>query len=326
MRRREFITLLGGAAAGWPLAARAQQPAMPLIGFLSHGYPRGFAPMVAGFHEGLRETGYVQGQNVAIEYRWAENQFDQLPALAADLARRQVAAIFTNGPPSTRAAKGETATIPIVFSMGEDPIKEGIVASLNRPGGNVTGFSYFTNQLFGKRMALLTEIVPGAAAFAFLVNPTNPNADPDARDAQLAAAALGRKLEVLTASTEADFEKAFATIVQRQIGALCVGTDAFFMDRREQLVALAVRHALPAIYDRREFAAAGGLVSYGASQVDSWRQGGNYIGRILKGETPNNLPVQQSTKIDFVINLKTAKALGLDIAPMVVARADEVIE
>jgi putative tryptophan/tyrosine transport system substrate-binding protein len=325
MRRRDFITLLGGAAA-WPLAARAQQPAMPVIGFLSHGYPRGFAPMVGGFREGLRETGYVEGQNVLIEFRWAEDRFDQLPALAADLARRQVAAIFTNGPPGTRAAKGQTATIPIVFSMGEDPIKEGIVASLNRPGGNVTGFSYFTNQLFGKRLALLTEIAPTAAAFAFLVNPANPNADPDAKDAQIAAAALGRKLEVLAASTEPDFERAFAAIVQRQIGALCVGTDAFFVDRREQLVTLAARRAVPAIYDRREFAAAGGLVSYGASQVDSWRQGGNYVGRILKGEKPINLPVQQSTKIDFVINLKTAKGLGLDIAPMVVARADEVIE
>jgi putative ABC transport system substrate-binding protein len=323
MRRRDFITLLGGTAVVWPLVARAQQP-MPVVGFLSHGYSRGFAPMVAGFRQGLSETGYFEGQNLVIEYRWAEDRFDQLPALAADLVRRQVAAIFTNGPPGTRAAKGQTTTVPI--SMGEDPVKEGIVASLNRPGGNVTGFSYFTNQLFGKRLALLTEIVPGTAAFAFLVNPTNPNADPDAKDAQIAAAALGRKLEVLIASTEPDFERAFATIIQRQVGALCVGTDAFFVDRREQLVALAARNAIPVIYDRREFATAGGLVSYGASQVDSWRQGGNYVGRILKGEKPNNLPVQQSTKIDFVINLKTAKALGLDIAPLVVARADEVLE
>jgi putative ABC transport system substrate-binding protein len=325
MKRREFMTLLGSAAA-WPVTARAQQPAMPVIGLLNAQYPGGFAPMVDGFRQGLSETGFVEGRNVAIEYRWAEGQYERLPALAADLVRRQVAVIFANGPPAVRVTKTATATIPIVFSMGEDPVKEGIVASLNRPGGNVTGFTYFTNQLLGKRLALLTEIIPKAGVIALLINPDNPNAEPDTKDTQAAASALGRTLEVLTARKEPDLQTAFATIAQRRADALIVGVDGFFLDRRERIVALAAQHAIPAVYDRREFAVAGGLMSYGASQVDSWRQSGIYVGRILNGARPTDLPVQQAVKFEFVVNLKSAKALKLDIAPIVVARADEVIE
>jgi putative tryptophan/tyrosine transport system substrate-binding protein len=234
--------------------------------------------------------------------------------------------IFATSPPAVRAAKAATATIPIVFSIGEDPVTEGLVASFNRPGGNVTGFSFFTNQLFGKRLGLLHDIVPKAAVFALIVNPNNPNADPDARDARVAADALGRRLEVLKAATERDLEAAFTAMVQRQVGALSVGVDEFLFDRREQLIALAARHAVPAIYARREYAASGGLMSYGASQVDSWRQAGVYVGRILKGDKPGDLPVQQATKFEFVINLKTAKALSLEIPPGVLAIADAVIE
>jgi putative tryptophan/tyrosine transport system substrate-binding protein len=325
MKRREFITLLGGAAT-WPLAARAQQPAVPVIGFLHAAFPRGFTEAVAGFRQGLGETGYVEGRNVTIEYRWAEGQYDRLPALAADLDRRQVAVVFASSPPAVRVVKAENSMLPIVFAMGEDPIKEGLVTSLSRPGGNVTGFSWFSNQLFGKRLALLSEIVPNAAVLALLVNPNNPNADPDTKEAQLAAGQLGRQLQVLTAGTEGDIETAFTAMVQRQVGAVAVGVDGFFLDRREQLVALAARHAIPAIFDRRQYPDSGGLMSYGANQVDSWRQGGIYVGRILKGEKPGDLPVQQSTKFEFVINLKTARTLGLDIPPTVVARADEVIE
>jgi putative tryptophan/tyrosine transport system substrate-binding protein len=324
MNRRDLITLLGGAAM-LPVAARAQQ-AVPVVGFINAGFPRGFAGALGGFHRGLNESGFVEGRNVNIEYRWAEGQFDRLPTLAADLVRHRVAAVFAGQPATVRAIKAATTTIPIVFSMGEDPVKEGIVPSFNRPGGNVTGISYFTNQLVGKRLALLTETVPTAAMVALLVNRNNPNAEPDTEDAQAAAAALGRRLEVLTASTERDVAAAFITMSQRQIGASSVGVDGFFVDQRELLITLAASHGIPAIYDRREYSASGGLMSYGASQVEAWGHAGIYVGRILKGEKPADLPVQQSTKFDFVINLRTAKALGLAVPPTLLALADEVIE
>jgi putative tryptophan/tyrosine transport system substrate-binding protein len=324
MNRRNLIALLGSAAM-WPVVARAQQ-AMPVVGFINAGFPRGFAGALGGFQRGLNESGFVEGRNVNIEYRWAEGQYDRLPTLAADLVRRQIAVVFAGQPPTVRAIKMATTTIPIVFSMGEDPIKEGIVPSFNRPGGNVTGISYFTNQLLGKRLALLTEMVPSAGVFALLVNRNNPNAEPDTKEAQAAAAALGRRLEVLTASTERDVEAAFTTMSQRQVGALSVGVDGFFVDQRELLITLAARHGIPTIYDRREYSVSGGLMSYGASQVEAWRQAGIYVGRILKGEKPADLPVQQSTKFEFVINSKTAKTVGLTVPPGLLVAADEVIE
>lgn len=326
MRRRECLTLIGGAAVARPLAARAQQPALPVIGFLHRGYPSGAAAMVAGLREGLSEAGFFESRNVAIEYRWAEGQTDRVPALAADLVRHRPAVLFASGPDVVRALKAQTAAIPIVFSMGEDPVKEGLVASLNRPGGNVTGFSTFTNQLFGKRLELLRQIVPNTALVAILVNPTNPNAGPDTAEAKAAADALGMKLQVTAASTERDLASGFDAIAQRQVGGLMVGVDAFFQERREQIVALAIRHAIPAIYERRDYAAAGGLMSYGAYFQATWRGAGLYLGRILKGESPADLPVQQSAKFEFVINLRTAKVLGLTVPPTLLDIADEVIE
>jgi putative ABC transport system substrate-binding protein len=329
VKRREFITLLGRAVVAtptlWPRTARAQQ-SMPVIGFLGLGSPGGSAQRVSGFLKGLREIGYVEGQNVAIEYRWPEGQFDRLPALAVDLVRRQVAAILAIGPPAVRALKAQTTTIPIVFAMGEDPVKEGLVVSLNRPSGNVTGFSYFSNQLFAKRLQLLHEFVPAAAALALLVNPKNPNAEPDTRETQAAADALGRQLQVLTASTDRELETAFDAMVQRHIGGLIVGADPIFNDRPEKLPALAARNGVPVIFDWRGFSAAGGLMSYGTDTADAYRHCGNYVGRILKGEKPANLPVLQSTKFEFVINLKTAKALGIKLPPGLLAIVDEVIE
>jgi putative tryptophan/tyrosine transport system substrate-binding protein len=325
MRRREFISLLGGAAAAWPLAARAQQNAVPVIGLLSIGLSATWVAPLAAFRQGLAETGYIEGRNIAIEYRWAEGQFERMPMMAADLVRRKVAVIFANGPPSVLAAKAQTTSIPIIFSMGEDPVKEGIVASFNRPGGNVTGFTWFTNLLFGKRLGLLREIAPKAAGFALLVNPNNPNAEPDSKDAQAAADALGLELRVLTARNGAELEPAFAAMVQQRLGGVLVGVDSFGV-LPEQLVALPARHAIPAIYQWRDYPAAGGLMSYGASREESWHQAGIYVGRILKGEKAADLPVVQSTKFEFIINLKTAKTLGLDFPPGVLAIADEVIE
>jgi putative tryptophan/tyrosine transport system substrate-binding protein len=326
LQRREFITLVGGAAM-WPSAARAQQPGkLPTIGLLHAGYPEGETLSVAGFRQGLRETGYIEGRNVAIEYRWAKGQRNLLPSLAADLVRRQVTVIFTLGFDVALAAIAATTTIPIVFSMGEDPVKAGVVASLNRPGANVTGLSIFTNLLFGKRLQLLHETVPKTAVVAFLVNPDNPNSKPDTLDAQTAADALGRELRVVMARNENEFDQAFAPFLEYRVGALLVGADSVFVNRREALVTLAARYAVPAMYERREFPASGGLMSYGVSFVDAWRHCGVYAGRILRGERPGDLPVLQPTKFDFVINLKTAKALGLVIPPGVLAIADEVID
>jgi putative tryptophan/tyrosine transport system substrate-binding protein len=326
MRRREFIAGLGGAAA-WPLATRAQhRGAMPVVGYLGQGTAAASQPRLVAVRQGLSEVGYVVGRNVAIEPRFAEGQFDRLPALAADLVRSQVAVIVAQGPPPARAAKAQSNTIPIVFGMGEDPLKEGLVASFNRPDGNITGYTNFANQLIGKRMGLLREIVPNATKLALLVNPDNPNAEPDMKDAQASADALGRQLRVLTAKTERDFEGAFAAIVQEQVGGLLVGVDGLFEVNREQLAALALRHGIPAIFPQADYPASGGLMSYDANTTEMYRQVGIYTGRILKGEKPADLPVQQATKVELVINLKTAKALGLTIPETLLATADEVIQ
>ena len=327
MKRREFITLLGGAAAVWSAAARAQQPTMPVIGYLSLASPGPFAHLVAAFSDGLKEIGYVGGQNVAIEYRWAEGQYERLPALSADLVRRQVTVIVaTGGSVVGLAAKAATATIPIVISSGGDPVKLGLVASLSRPGGNVTGVHLFLSLLDPKKLGLLRELVPQASVIAVLLNPNAPDIQARLADVHEAAHTARQQIHVLHASTERELETAFTALNQVRAGALVVGADAFFNSRRDHVVRLAARHAIPAIYEGREYAVAGGFTSYGTSLADGYRQVGIYTGRILKGEKPADLPVMQSTKFELVINLKTAKALGLEIPPSLLARADEVIE
>ena len=327
MRRREFVSLLGGAAAAWPLAARAQQPAMPVIGYLSGFSPTAFPPLLASFLEGLNAAGYVEGRNVAIEYRWAASQYDKLPGLAADLARRNVAVIVATGvTASPVAAKGATTTIPIVFLTGGDPVKLGFVSSFNRPDGNLTGVTWLSNTIAAKRLELLRELLPRATTIGLLVNPANPNTSSETMDVQAGARALGLTLIVANASSESEIDAAFSRFVQARVNAILLGGDPLFFSRRVQLAVLAAKHAIPTAHDSRLNAEAGGLMSYGADISDSYRQVGIYTGRILKGEKPSDLPVQQSVKFQLVLNLKTAKTLGLEVPARLLALADEVIE
>jgi putative tryptophan/tyrosine transport system substrate-binding protein len=325
--RRKFIAALGGVAVAWPTAARAQQPVSRLIGYLESGAQAERANLVAAFRHGLTETGYVEGQNLTIEYRWADNQYDRLPALAADLVRRQVAVIATvASTPAAVAAKAATATIPIVYSGGGDPVQLGLAASLNRPGGNVTGITSMNAGLGAKRLGLLRELLPGIARFAVLVNPNSPITEPFVTDVRAAAGAIGLPIEILAAGTNSEIDAAFASLVQNRADALLVSPDVLFINRRVQLATLAVRHAVPTIYPFREDAEAGGLMSYGSSITDLARQVGVYTGRILKGEKPADLPISRATKFEFVINLQTAKLLGLNIPSSLLATADAVIE
>jgi putative ABC transport system substrate-binding protein len=325
MKRRQFIALLGGAAAACPLAARAQQQAMPVIGFMRSASLDGFAEVVAAFRKGLRETGLIEGQNVAIEFRSAEDQPDRLPALVAELIRRPVAA-FVGDAVAMLAAKAATTSVPIVFAVGGDPVRQGLVDNLNRPGGNVTGLHFFAGALGAKRLELLRQLVPKATTIAMLVHPNTPNNEAERSDVQAAAQAINQRLVFLDVSSERDIDTAFADLAQRGVSAILVGSGPFLNSHRQQVVGLAARHAIPAIYPLREFTAAGGLMSYGSSLTDAYRQAGNYAGRILKGEKPGDLPVMRSTKIELVLNLKTAAALGLEIPPTLLAVADEVIE
>jgi putative tryptophan/tyrosine transport system substrate-binding protein len=328
MKRREFITLLGGAVAAWPLAARAQQATMPVVGLLDQRSPDELADRLRGFRQGLKDSGYVEGENVAIEYRWAEGQYDRLPELAAELVRRQVSVIATTGGhPAAFAAKAATTTIPIVFIASDDPVRLGLVASLARPGGNLTGINFFSGELTAKRLELLHELVPAATRVAVLVNPANAvNVETTLREVGTAARAIGLRIQILNASTIREINTIFTTFVREPADAVFVSIDPFFNSRRTQLVHLATRYALPASYPARDFAEAGGLMSYGANIADAWRQVGIYAGRMLKGAKPADLPVVQSSKFELVINQQAAQMLGLTVPPMLLARADEVIE
>lgn len=326
MNRRDLIVLVGGAVVAGAHAVRAQQPALPVIGYLNSAALANSADLVAAFRQGLSEAGYAEGRNVTIEYRWAEGRYDRLAALANDLVRRQVTVIAATSTPVALAAKAATATIPVVFTTGNDPVKVGLVNSLSRPGGNLTGVTRFNLELAPKRLQLLHELVPAATVAALLVNPSNPNAETLARDLREAARTLGLQLHVLHAGAESEFSAVFEALIQLQAGGLVIGPDPFFNSRTEKLAALAIRHAVPAIYQYRKFVAAGGLMSYGASNTDSHRQLGTYAGRILAGAKPADLPVEQSTKVELILNLKTAQALGLTVPQALLARADEVIE
>jgi len=326
IRRRKFIKLLGGAAVAWPLTALAQQPAMPTIGVLNSTSPVARAHLVTAFLQGVLETGYVQDQNVAMEYRWAQDQYDRLPDLLADLIRRRVAVIAATDPPSALAAKAANTNIPIVFATGGDPVKDGLVASLNRPGGNITGVSFMVMELGAKRLGLIHELLPGAVRLAVLVDPNFPITEHFVSNMRAAASTIGKQIDVLNAGTVREIDSVFASLAQKPVDALLFGPSAFFNNHRVKLVTLATYHRVPAIYTLREFVTAGGLMSYGTSLTDAHRQAGVYAGRILKGEKPTDLPVVQSTKFEFVINLNTAKVLGLSFPPGLLAIADEVIE
>jgi putative ABC transport system substrate-binding protein len=327
MRRRDFIKVIAGSAVAWPLAARAQQSPVPVVGFLNSASPQPWVSYVAGFRTGLKEVGYIDGQNVAIEFRWADGHYERLPGMAADLVRRKVAVLVaTGGTPSIVAAKAATTTIPIVFSIGHDPVKAGYVASLNRPGGNITGVNLLVGAMESKRLGLLRALVPGLQLIAVLLNPDSPLHVDQTSEVQDAARAIGQQIQILHAGNESDIDTAFATALQLRAGGMVVGSDPFFNSQRDKIIALAARYAIPAIYEQREHTLAGGLMSYGTNISDGYRQVGVYAGRILKGEKPGDLPVVQSTRFAFIINLKTAKALGIEVPPNLSAEADEIVE
>jgi len=327
MRRREFVKIVAGSAiGGLPLASFAQQGEMPVVGFINAASAENFKRQVAAFLEGLAQNGYIDGEKVKVEYRWAEGRYDQMPATIAELLGRAAVISVTGSTAAVQAAMAATRTIPIVFVIGGDPVKFGLVASLNRPGGNVTGVSFLVNLLVAKQLGLLHELIPGATNFGFLVNPNNPNAESDTNNARLAADALGRKMTVVKARTREDIDDAFTQLTQERANALLISADPLFSGNREQLAALAARHALPAMFNSREFALAGGLLSYGPDQADAYREAGIYVGRILSGEKPSDLPIVQPTKFELLINIKTARSLGLNVPPLLLARADEVVE